>query len=178
MTDIQHLLGPDAAAQLASIKQTKITLPIGGNKVVIDHSLLEFDETTLNGFMERVAIWYSYYSQQLAEAEYLVSRREQEYDLAYSRKFDEAKAEGCSDNLAKARAIMDSDVQEAQKNQDQAKVIMQKLKHYLKAWDMAHDNAHNRGHFLRKEMEKLGAEIYSRNKELDDRVDHIVRGGK
>jgi len=31
---------------------------------------------------------------------------------------------------------------------------------YLKAWDKNHDNAQNRGHTLRKELDKLNKDIY------------------
>jgi hypothetical protein len=34
------------------------------------------------------------------------------------------------------------------------------LKMYLKAWDKNHDNAQNRGHTLRKELDKLNKDIY------------------
>lgn len=51
------------------------------------------------------------------------------------------------------------------------------LQQYLRSWDKAHDNAQSLGHFLRKEMDKLNADIYGKKQEtLDDQIERIRRG--
>jgi hypothetical protein len=49
----------------------------------------------------------------------------------------------------------------------QAKYIVARLKQHLRAWDKSHDNAQSMGHMLRKQMDKLNAEISLRVANID-----------
>lgn len=151
-SDVSHLLGPD-------VPQSKTVVKIGNQDVVLDTDRLRFDETTINVFMDNLAVWYDYFSQRCAEAEIL-------YDKAYSKAFEEAKDEGATEKLAEAKAK-----QEAAGH----KLKWLQLKAHLRAWDRAHDNAQSRGHMIRKEMDKLNTEIMFKNRHLEEQVDEIVR---
>jgi len=149
-------------------------IKIGGQEVVLDNSRLSFNETSLNAFMENLALWYDYFSQKLAEAEAILAYKEYEYDVLFSAAYERSKEGGCTDKLAEANAKKDSNVCEAKKEIIGAKHKVTLLKQHLKAWDKAHENAMSRGHMVRKEMDKLNTDIVLRSR--DDRVGDIVRG--
>jgi hypothetical protein len=148
---------------------SRTTITIGGQEIVLDNTRLAFNESTLNIFMENLALWYDYFSHKLAEAETLLSLKECDYELAFSSAYEKYKEEGCTDKLAEANAKKDSTVSNYKKDTIGARHKVILLKQHLKSWDKAHDNAQSRGHMVRKEMEKLGTDIRM------SEVDSIVR---
>ena len=154
---------------------TKTTIKIGGQEVVLDNSRLAFNEVSLNIFMENLALWYDYFSQKLAEAEAILAYKEYEHEVLFSSSYEKYKESGATDKLAEANAKKEPEVCEAKKEIIGAKHKVTLLKQHLKSWDKAHENAMSRGHMVRKEMDKLNTDIVFRNR--DDRVSDIIRGG-
>jgi hypothetical protein len=168
--DISELIPKADIDRMSPHSQTVVK--IGGQEVVLDNSRLSFNETSLNAFMENLALWYDYFSQKLAEAEAILSYKEYEYDILFSSSYERSKEEGCTDKLAEANAKKDANVCEAKREIIGAKHKVTLLKQHLKSWDKAHENAMSRGHMIRKEMDKLNTDIVLRNR--DDRVSDII----
>lgn len=163
---ISHLI-PDS-----DIPNSQTTIRLGNQEIVLDNTRLSFNETSLNAFMENLALWYDYFSQKLAEAEAILSYKEYEYDVLFSSAYERSKEDGCTDKLAEANAKKEPNVCEAKKEIISAKHKVTLLKQHLKSWDKAHENAMSRGHMIRKEMDKLNTDIVFRGR--DDRVNDIV----
>lgn len=158
------------------IPNAQTTIKLGGQEIVLDNSRLAFNETSLNNFMENLALWYDYFSQKLAEAEAILAYKEYEYDVLFSAAYEKSKEEGCTDKLAEANAKKEANVCEAKKEIIGAKHKVTLLKQHLKAWDKAHENAMSRGHMIRKEMDKLHTDIVFKSRE--DQVSDIVGRSK
>jgi len=156
------------------IPENKNSIKIGGEEVTLDSSILLFDESNINSFMEKLSLWYDYFSSKLAEAEYIQAMKEHEYEVLYSDAYEKFKDQGCTDKLAEANAKKYEPVVSAKKDVIVSKYKVTLLKQHIKAWDKAHENAQSRGHMLRKEMDKLNVDIVSK-KEINDYVDNIVR---
>ena len=165
---INKLLGTDAPPE------TKQIIHISGEEIVLDNSRLAFNEVTLNTFMENLGLWYDYFSQKLAEAEALLAYKEHEYDIAFSKKYEESKEHGCTDKLAEAAAKKSDEVCQAKKDIISSKFKVTVLKQHLRSWDKAHENAQSRGHMIRKEMDKLNLDVMQKSSSLEERVDAIV----
>jgi hypothetical protein len=151
-------------------------------KVILDPEKLGFTEATLSEYLEHEGGWYDYIGQKLADAEREMADKEHAHDVIYSERFRENKDNGCSDKLAEATSKADDDVQRAKEELLDAKHNVKLLLQHLRAWDKNHENAQSRGHFLRKEMDKLNKDIYTANrvdnyleKSLDRRIDDIVK---
>jgi hypothetical protein len=125
--------------------QNSRTITVAGEIMELDPKRLQFNETNLAQYMEEFSLWYDYYSSKLAIAE-------SDYEAKRAEKFLAAKADSMSDKAAESFATIDASVKEARESARQ-------LKDYLRALDKAHDMAANRGHMLRKEMDKLGAHV-------------------
>lgn len=151
---------------------SKQTISLSGEEIILDNSRLLFNEVTLNKFMENLGQWYDYFSQKLAEAEALLAYKEYEYEVVFSKKYEEAKEQGSTDKLAEAAAKKNEEVCLAKKEIISAKYKVTILKQHLRSWDKAHENAQSRGHMIRKEMDKLNTDINF--KSLEDRADSIV----
>lgn len=150
---------------------------LGGKEVKLDPKKLNFNEHTLSEYMETEAGWYDYFGARVADAEYLMQRLELEHDVKYSERFKENKDQGCSDKLAEANAKADPDVEEAKKSVLASRHKVKLLQQHLRAWDRAHENAQSRGHFLRKEMDKLNKDIFGPKADnyLERRIEDIVK---
>lgn len=170
MSDIENLIPLADIEKMNPHAQTAIK--IGGQEIVLDNSRLAFNESSLNNFMENLALWYDYFSQKLAEAEAILAYKEYEYDVLFSASYEKSKESGCTDKLAEANAKKDANVCDARKEIIGAKHKVTLLKQHLKSWDKAHENAMSRGHMVRKEMDKLHTDIVFKNR--DDRVSDIV----
>ena len=155
----------------------KTKIKIGSEEVILDLDLMNFNEATLSHYLETEGGYYAYYGQKLADAEYVMQKYELEYDVVYSEKFKTNKENG-SDKLAEAQTKCDPDVEVAMNMFIAAKHNVRLLHQHLRAWDKNHDNAMSRGHFLRKEMDKLTPGIYaSRGVDnfLERRFEEIVK---
>jgi hypothetical protein len=152
---------------------------VGEEEVTLDAERLKFNEISLTDYIEQEAAWFDYFGCKLAECEYLMQRREMEYESAYSQKFKEFKEEGgkASDKMAEANAKLTPDVESAYKEYISAKYKVRLLQQHLKAWDKCHENAQSRGHFLRKEMDKLNNVILGQKTEnyFEKKLESIIK---
>jgi hypothetical protein len=171
MNDITKLIDPKDLPP-----DNKRVVNLGQEEIVLDADRLAFNEASLNQFQDRLAIWYDYFSEKLSLAEYLLARREAEYDVVYSKAYAHYKENGATDKLSDAHAKADDEVQDAKKEAILAKQRVQQLKQHLKAWDKAHDNAQSRGHMVRKEMDKLHTDIMHRNHSLAEATREHLKG--
>lgn len=152
----------------------EIYVTLNNEQIHLDPKKMEFNEVTLNEYLEREALWYDYYGQKLAEAEYLAQRYELDYEVLFAQKFKEFKeGEGGSDKLTECKVVACSDVENAHKEVIAAKAKVKHLQQHLRAWDKSHDNAQSRGHMLRREMDKLSLDIYHKT-DVEQRLDEII----
>ena len=143
-----------------------------GNEVLIDHELLRFNEATLSDYLMKSGPKYSYYAQQLHDAQAQFRLVKQAYEMKYAEKFKHYK-QGISDKAAEAYTKSDGDVADAEKKVIAANRIVDKLKGYLRSWDMNNENAIEMARTLRKEMDKLGLEV---KVDLDKQVQDVIEG--
>lgn len=141
----------------------KETLNINGREVVLDPKQLEFDETTLNNYIQTEGGFYDNFGAFMAMAEKVQHLREMEYEAIYCERLVEAKEQGATDKISEAKAKANLDVLEAKKLVIEAKYKVKRLAQHLRAWDRNHDNAQSLGHMLRKEMDKLHSDIRMRS---------------
>lgn len=145
----------------------KETITIAGNDVTLDPQQLEFDETTLTKYIQTEGGYYDNFGAYLALAEKVQHLREMEHESIYNERMVEAKEQGSTDKISEAKAKANLDVIEAKKLVIEAKYKVKRLQQHLRAWDKNHDNAQSLGHMLRKEMDKLHAEIMGRASGID-----------
>lgn len=156
------------------IPEVNRVIKIGDEEIVLDSKLLEFNEATLSKFLDNLGKFYDYFGSKLADLEYLKDRYEGQVERIYAEVFTESKEKnGDSDKLADSKAKSSPAYIEAKEQLAFAKHQVVLLKQHLKAWDNAAESAQNRGHTLRKEMDKLNTSIFRKEKTVDD----IVRGG-
>lgn len=146
----------DEVKTVNDIKERVIYL--NDEKIVLDTKRMQFNEQTLHIFEEQSQMWCSYFGEKLADAEFDCWIKEGVYEKLYSDKYEIYK-DGSTDKLAEAKATSDSEVQSAMMEHFKAKHIVKLLQYHLRAWDKASENAKSRGHFLRKEMDKLNLNI-------------------
>lgn len=139
----------------------KTEVIVAGRTVIIDPDRMKFNEATLSDYMDNEYGWIDYFGKQLEYATKELAIAEGRYEALYNKKFVESKDEGGSDNYAKAKAASNDDVVKAYEHKVERKLVVGLLKAHLRAWDKNHENAQNRGHTLRKEMDKLNRDIYS-----------------
>lgn len=153
----------------------KRVIHVGDQEVVLDPQLMRFNETTLSNFLETEAGWYDYYGQKLADAEYVMHRLESHHEVMYAERFKEFRDHGKSEKTSEASARSDEDVEKSHQAFLAAKHKVRLLQQHLRSWDRAHENAQSRGHFLRKEMDKLRTDIYRDQANLERAVEDVVR---
>ena len=132
---------------------------IGDQTFEIDTQNLKFSDVTLNSFFEKISGITDYVGSALAEASRQHSLLENSYKQAYISKFKEFKEAGKSDKTSELYAEGDADVALIKEQVINAKYIKDRLYAHLGALNNARDDAHNRGHMLRKEMDKLDMEV-------------------
>jgi len=142
-------------------------LEFGGHVVDVDPNNLRFDETTLNEYIQKEGGYYDYFGAFLSLAERNLQNKETMYEKLYNERFIEAKEDGAAVALAEAKAKVDPVVTALKDEVIEAKYIVNRLKQHLRAWDKNHDNAQSMGHMLRKQIDKLHAEISMRTAGLD-----------
>lgn len=148
----------------------KVTVNVAGREVVLDPDNMRFNEATLSEYLIKEYGWIDYLGKQLEYAQKEVALAELDHEALYSERYMASKDLGNTENYAKAKALSDPDVIEAHKKVIEKKTNVGLLRAHLNAWNKNHDNAQNRGHTLRKEMDKLNRDIYA----ADDRVDQAV----
>lgn len=138
-------------------------LEFAGHEVTLNSENLRFDEMTLSNYIQTEAGYYDNFGAFLALAEKNLQNKEVYHERLYSDRFVEAKENGGTEKLAEAKAKADPDVVSAKQDIIEARYIVNRLKQHLRAWDKSHDNAQSMGHMLRKQMDKLNAEIVSKS---------------
>lgn len=148
-----------------------VTVFVNGKEIKLDPKNMEFTDGNISEFMQKEYGWIDYFGKQLELAQKARLLAEIEEEEVFSRKYVEAKDNGGTEQYAKAKANSDSEVVQAKKNVVEKKEIEGFLKAHLKAWDKNHDNVQNRGHSLRKELDKLNKDIY---KSVEDDFDRFT----
>jgi hypothetical protein len=147
----------------APVEIVKVT--VQGRAIVLDPNNMKYNENSLGEYMGKEYGWVDYLGKQLEYAQKEVLHAEIESEKIYSKKFIESKDMGNSDNYAKAYALQHDDVVAAKKFIADRKETVGHIKAHLKAFDKNHENVQNRGHTLRKELDKLNRDIYSPTEE-------------
>lgn len=132
---------------------------LGDQVWTIDSKDLSFTDATLNTFFEKVGSIIDYVGAGHALAMKLNSIAELEYKKKYIEKFKEQKDQGKSDKTAELSAEGDQESVELKMQSIEAKYCKDRLYAHLSALNAAREDGHNRGHFLRKEMDKLSMDI-------------------
>lgn len=151
----------------------KREIKLGEESIVMDPADLKFNDRTLNEFFERVSGRIDYIGRGLADAQALHLMRDKEAESVYLARFRYWKEEGKSDKVAENFAKADDDVQRAKTVAISARHTKDLLYNHLQALHAAREQANNRGHFMRKEMEKINTGVYSHD--LDEQVDEIMK---
>jgi hypothetical protein len=132
---------------------------IGDEVWELNTDSLMFSDGTLNQFFERVSGTIDYVGAGLAKANLWHSLLDHQCKQKYIEKFKEFKENGKSDKTAELSAEGDGDVSELRKRVIEARYAKDLLHSHLNALNCAREDAHNRGHMLRKEMDKLNMDI-------------------
>jgi hypothetical protein len=148
-----------------------VTVLVNGKEIKLDPKNMEFTDGSISDFMQKEYGWIDYFGKQLELAQKARLLAEIEEEEIFSKKYVEAKDNGGTEQYAKAKANSDTEVVQAKKNVVEKKEIEGFLKAHLKAWDKNHDNVQNRGHSLRKELDKLNKDIY---KTVEDDFDRFT----
>ena len=158
--------------------KTSITL-LNGRTVTLDSTRFVFNESNLNKFIEIEAVWYDHFGNILAVAEEELSEAECNYESTYASKFSTIKENGGSDKLVEATVKSDPVVMNLKRVVVKAKKNVKLLQQHLRSWDKCHDNAQSRGYMLRKEIDKLGGEIYNQKNnysspDVEQKIDEVI----
>lgn len=145
---------------LEDIISRRTVVKVMGRPLTLDPARLQFNEVNLSEFIEQEASWYDYFGNALADAEAQLAYLELQHEAKYYTKFHTQKDEGDSDKKAEAAAKSDPEVHKCKEATISAKRTVKMIQSHLRAWDKNHDNAQSRGHMIRKEMDKLGADIH------------------
>lgn len=147
------------------------TVIVNDKEIKLDPKNMEFADNNINEYMQKEYGWIDYFGKQLEIAQKARLIAEIEAEEVFSKKYVEAKDAGGTEQYAKAKANADPDVVSAKKNVVEKKEVEGFLKAHLRAWDKNHDNVQNRGHSLRKELDKLNKDIY---KTIEDDFDKFT----
>lgn len=145
-------------SQEAPIEIVKVT--VQGREIVLDPKNMKYNENSLGDYMSKEYGWVDYLGKQLEYAQKEVLLAEIEIDRLVGLRYMEAKDTGQSEGYSKAFANSSDDVVAARRHFAERKEVVGHIKAHLKAFDKNHDNAQNRGHTLRKELDKLNRDIY------------------
>lgn len=142
----------------------KRIINIDGEDVVLDPVNLRFTDATLNQFFELVSGFCDYYGQKLADANRAVAKAEQLFERLYIEKFREFREGGMgesgkSEKTSELYAKAAPEVTKAKSAVHETTHKRDSVWNHLKALNAAREDAHNRGHFLRKELDKLNMEV-------------------
>ena len=149
---------------------------VGMKEVIMDPSILDFGETNLNEFLQKIGGYHAYFAEVHADSMHVLGIYEQEYDALYGRRFRELKGGGnnISIPLAEAATKSDPDVLGAGSKVLAARLNKDLLSGFSKSIDKAFQAAMNFGYNKRKEMDKLNNEIYYPNKVSENDPDEMV----
>lgn len=150
---------------------------LGEIEIDLNPENLKFNEQTISEYYQNESGHYDFFSSQLAYADYLLMKRELEYEALYNENFAINKEIGGSDKYVEAKTKADQNVINAKEDVITAKYKKNLLQQHIKSWDRNHDNALNLGHMLRKEMEKLGLELKGNRASFENEQDFLTSSG-
>lgn len=147
------------------------TIMVGDQEVVMDPSILDFGETNLNEFLQKIGGHYAYFAEKHADSVFIFGIYEQKFDQTYGRRFRELKGSGSSVPIALAEKATDADAEVAAAKEQVLAAQLNKdlLNGFLKSIDKAFQAAMNYGYNKRKEMDKLNSDISFSNNQSDSR---------
>lgn len=151
----------------------KKTVKVGNQEVILDSGDLKFTDATLNVFLEKIGGRIDYIGQNLANAQRICSMVEQKYDFAFITAFKALKEEGKSDKTSELLAKADPEVQRLKMVLIESKYNKDLIYNHLQALNSAREDAHNRGHMLRKEMDKLSNSFLKPSDSIDDIIKDV-----
>jgi len=159
----------------------KRTFTLDGNEIVLDPANLKFSDPTLNQFFELVSGYCDYYGQKLADANRAVAKAEALFERLYIQKFREFREgvggeSGKSEKTSELYAKSEPEVVKAKAGVHEATFIRDSVWNHLKALNAAREDAHNRGHFLRKELDKLNMEVRATTYEMSHSAEEPQQG--
>ena len=125
----------------------------------IDSNNLRFSDATLNQFFENISGVIDYVGAGHAKSMYWTSKLDYDHKQKFIEKFKQFKDEGKSDKNAELSAEGDPEVAVIKQEFMKAKYVKDRLYAHLSALNRAREDAHNRGHMLRKELDKLNMDI-------------------
>lgn len=130
---------------------------VGEEVITLDSSILEFGETNLNEFLQKIGVHHAYYAERHADTMFILGIYEQKYDETYGKRFRELKGtgSGISIPLAEAATKSDQEVMTANEKVLAARLNKDLVGGFLKSIDKAFQAAMNYGYNKRKEMDKL-----------------------
>jgi hypothetical protein len=134
---------------------------IGDQTYVLDPDNLKFTDATLNQFFEKISGITDYIGAAHARAMRNHTLLEHAYKQKYIEKYKELKEQGKSDKTAELFSEGDIEVSVLKERVINAKYVKDRIYAHLGALNSARDDAHNRGHMLRKEMDKLNMDVLS-----------------
>lgn len=151
----------------------KKVIKVGNQEVMLDSGDLKFTDATLNVFLEKIGGRIDYIGQNLANAQRICNMVEQKYDFSFITAFKVLKEEGKSDKTSELLAKADPEVQRLKMILIEAKYNKDLIYNHLQALNSSREDAHNRGHMLRKEMDKLNNSFLKPNDLIDDIVKDV-----
>lgn len=147
------------------------TITVGDQEVTMDSSILDFGETNLNEFLQKVGGHHAYFAEKHADTVWILGLYEQKYDEIYSQKLRELKGAGPIP-IVQAAAKSSPEVIEAHEKMLAAQLNKDLVGGFLKSIDKAFQAAMNYGYNKRKEMDKLQHDIM--REDTDERVAAII----
>jgi len=144
------------------------TLKIQDLEVKIDTDDLTFTDASLNTFFERVSGIIDYMGSCHANSMRYLAVCELSYKQTLIDKFRNYKDQGKSDKVAELYAEGENDCIALKQTVINAKYMKDRIYAHLQALNSAREDAHQRGHMLRKEMDKLHGDIFRNSTTADD----------
>lgn len=139
-------------------------------EIVIEFDDLIFTDVTLNNFLERVSGRIDYISRAHADAQKYFLKCEQVQEQCYLAAYKKFKDEGNSDKTSETYAKADEKVQAAKSLHIESRHVKDILYAHVQSLNSARECAFQRAWCIRKEMDKLGMEIYSNNNNYNEIV--------
>lgn len=140
---------------------------INGDVVELDPQILDFDENTLNHYLQKEAARYAYYSSKWVDASHLAAVYEEEAEAVFSAKYKELKEIGKSDKTSEMLVKGDLEYMDMKKRALDMKRIKDQLWSFLRAIDKNHENAINVGYNIRKELTTLQQNSIKKDSNFD-----------
>ena len=134
-----------------------------GKEWTIDNKDLVFTDATLNQFFEKIGGIIDYVGAAHANSMRYNSACELAYKKTFIEKFKLQKDAGKSDKTAELYAEGEQECIDAKEVCITAKYYKDRLYAHLQALNAAREDGHNRGHFLRKEMDRLNIDYAERS---------------